>query len=117
MTKQLKLEFELNIPCPKSGVIYDGKFLTVLDNYIKDSGLVILNNEAGIYTQRDLIGIATGYNIVKDKFIIINMNIVNTRFNGLANLDGYLKCLPKVAGTVENSVAIVEKIHSLEVIL
>ncbi len=118
MTRQIKLAFELNTPCPQSGVIYTGRFLEKLDLFINESGIVVMHKEDGHFTKNDFIGIATGYNILKDKFIIITMNIINERYHSLQNVDGYLNGLPKVVGTVSKSgIADVEKIERIEVIV
>ncbi len=114
--KQIKLAFELNVP-NKSGVIYDGKFLDTLETFIKDSGIVFMQDDNKL-SINNFIGVVVSYNIVKDKFIILNMNILNDRFNVLNNVDGYLDGLPRVIGVVdENNIARVEKVESIEVIV
>jgi len=118
MTKQVKIAFELNVPCSKTGVMYTGQFLEKLDSFIRESGITFIHNDNTKFVKLDFVGIITGYNILKDKFIILNLNIMNERFNALNNIDGYIDALPKVIGQIDkDGVAVIERIEAIELII
>jgi len=115
---QVKLAFELGIPT-KNGVTYTGAFLEKLDLFIKESGITFIHKEDGKFTKTDFVGVVSGYELIKDRFIVLKVHEMNEkRFNALHNINGLLTGLPRVKGSVdENGIAQVEKIEAIEIIV
>lgn len=114
--KQIKLAIELNTPTLDES-IYTGQFLDALDYFIQINGITVLHNENDTL-QNNFIGVITSYDLLKEKIIILNLNILNNKFQHLQNLEQYLVGLPKIIGTVnEDKTITVDSIEYISIIL
>lgn len=117
MNHQVKLDFQLNKPCNSQGHIYNGSLLPIIDTFIKTNGFVFLYDEEGTLNLNNFIGDIVSYDI-KNNYIIFNIEILNSRFNSLKNIQPYLHGLLRTIGNVdENNIIRISEIIRLEVII
>lgn len=113
-----KFAFKLNQSTPE-GVKYTMDILNPLDKFINESGLIFMYNDSdnlSSYTKNDLIGTISSYSISYD-YIILNFDIINTRFESLKNLDTFPLSIPLIEGEIIDGEVKVKEIKAVVIVM